>query len=303
MSHRILFFSSSKFAIPLLDSFLKDERVDELFLVSAQSADFMKTWAEANDVRFAGSQSLAHEPDLMAELKDFGADFLITFSFGQILKRAALDLARMPALNIHPSILPQYRGPAPMVTALLNGDVESGITLIQMVEKMDAGPILAQKKFTIPAGIRLPELEDLVGDLAAEWVPDRVLNTPWPEFREQVGDVTFTRKVEREDAWVSASKTATEIERMSRAYDPWPGLYVFYGEKRLKLLKVKLAPKDVPTGALTVENGRLLLGTAQGSLEIEELQLEGKRAMSAADFLRGNSVMSDANASALRMAP
>ncbi len=277
--------------------------MDELFLVSAQSADFMKAWAEANGVRFAASQSLAGEADLMAELKDFSADFLITFSFGQILKRAALDLARTPALNIHPSLLPQYRGPAPMVTALLNGDAESGITLIQMIEKMDAGPILAQQKFLIPSGIRLPELEDLVGGLAAEWVPDWVLNTPWPEFREQVGDVSFTRKVEREDGFISFQDSAEILERKSQAYHPWPGLYVFYGEKRLKLLRVALANENVPAGTLAVVNDNLFLGTPKGSLKIEELQLEGKRAMSAADFLRGNSVMSDANASALRMAP
>ncbi len=287
MSHRILFFSSSKFAIPLLDSFLKNERVDELFLVSAQSADFMKTWAEANGVRFAASQSLAHEPDLMAELKAFEADFLITFSFGQILKRAALDLAGTPALNIHPSLLPQYRGPAPMVTALLNGDTESGITLIQMVEKMDAGPILAQQKFLIPLGIRLPELEDLVGDLAAQWVPDWVLSTPWPEFHEQVGDVSFTRKVEREDGFISFQDSAEILERKSHAYHPWPGLYLFYGEKRLKLLRIAVSGVKVEAGFLAAVYGHLFLGTSKGSLQILELQLEGKRAMSGEDFLRG----------------
>lgn len=198
------------------------------------------------------------------------SDLVVVAAFGQILPKEILEIPKYGCLNVHASLLPKYRGPSPIQCAILNGEKETGATIILMDEKIDHGPILTQRKTTIGSNETQKQLYDRLAILGAELLIDTIPDWLRGKIRVRCQDekrATYTKILKREDGKIDWRKSAQEIERQIRAFDPWPGSYTIYKGKILKILKAE------------VSENRLI---------IKEVQLEGKRPMSFEDFLRGH---------------
>jgi methionyl-tRNA formyltransferase len=290
----VLFFSSAEISIPLFEALLNDERFEVIGLVcqpdkpvgrdGVLTAPKTKVLAQERGIPVFQPEKLK-----ALDLKGLGPDFLLTFAYGQILSEKVLALAKKEALNVHASLLPKYRGASPIQSAILNGDVQTGISLMRMEKKMDAGPVCMQWELSL-GGMNAGELHDAISDMAALHVPDALAELGVGNLGFQAQDeseVSYCGKVSRDDGFVDFQESAEGILRMHRAYMPWPGLWTTFGGKRLKLLEIELSDKDLLVGEVNCEDGMLFVGTIGGSLKINKLQLEGKQALHANDFLIG----------------
>lgn len=244
------------------------------------------------------------------KIKKINADLIIAAAYGQIIPNQILEIVnprlgrtKFGALNIHPSLLPKYRGASPIQTAILNGDKETGITIILMDEKIDHGPIVSSSKFQVSSlKLTYNELSEKLADLGADLLIKTLPNWIEGKIKPQPQDhskATFTKIIKKEDGKIDWNKSAEEIERMIRALDPWPGTFAFWNNKQLKMLKADADKKPRKSrhnvGArgkagevfLTEDKG-LAVQTGNGILILKQVQLEGKRVMPAKDFLNGH---------------
>ncbi len=247
-------------------------------------------------------QKLTDE-QFLQQLYNFKPDVFVIASYGKILPHALLEIPPHGTINVHPSLLPVYRGPSPIQTAILNGDKETGVTLILTDAKMDHGKLITSSKFKIQSSkITYIELHNILaelgGDLLVQTLPKWVAGKITP--REQDHDkATFTKLFTKEDGHIDWSKSAVEIDRMVRALNPWPGTWSFlqYAEvrlphsKRMKILEGYPSNKPAfsPPGTLfKTKSGLLGAATGDGVYLIEKLQMEGKRTISGNNFLLQN---------------
>lgn len=236
-------------------------------------------------------------PEFRAELAALDLDLSIVVAYGRIIPADVLSIPGSGTLNLHPSLLPKYRGPTPVQAAILAGDAETGITLMELDAEMDHGPILAQERIALDGTERHRELENrlflLGADLAAAVVPKFLAGTLVPEEQDHA-KATFCKMIDRDSGRIAfASTDATAAERMARAYEPWPGIWGLWKsgshEVRYKFFDVAASPSPLPPGTIAFADdlSNLRIGTASGSLVVRGIQPEGKRRMTVADFLRG----------------
>ena len=227
----------------------------------------------------------ASDPQFLEHLKQLGADLYVVVAFGQILTQTLLDIPPLGCINVHASLLPKYRGAAPIHRCLLNGDTETGVSIQKMVRKLDAGDVIAESSIPISPDMNFGELEKAlcelsktlllkVLDLYAKGIPPAVPQDP--------DQVSFAAKVEPEEGELNWSKSAQELHNLVRAFSPRPGAWCWVwlqGEKkRLKIFRTEVAQS--PSKDFTAS-------CASGFLKILEVQPEGKPRMSASDWLRG----------------
>ena len=237
--------------------------------------------------------------ELPKELAAAAADMFVVLAYGRILPPAILDLPPRGVLNVHPSLLPLYRGPSPVVTAIRDGASETGVSVMRLDKGMDTGPVIAQSApvpitETDTAGTLTDRLFATGVELMIEIIPawERGAMVAVPQDDDAA---TLTRLVEKADGELDFGGKAVELARAVRAYDPWPGTFTRWEGKLLKILEAS-ASLPVPSeetdvsgipGAVRVSNGRMLIETGDGGLEVKRLQLEGRGAVTAAEFLRG----------------
>ena len=226
-------------------------------------------------------------------------DLIIVASYGQILPREILDIPKYGCLNVHPSLLPKYRGASPIQNVILSSDKETGVTIFLMDELTDHGSIVVKEKIKISAKENNETLHKKLARLAVKLllktIPDWVKGKIKPEVQDE-SKATFTKVLTRENGKIDWGKPAKEIERQVRAFYPWPGAFAFWqkGDKllRIKILKAKIAEtKDIKAmvGQIVLSSSqKIAVKCEEGFLEIWELQPEGKSPMTAEDFLRGN---------------
>lgn len=234
----------------------------------------------------------------IAGLAAYKADLYIVAAFGQILPQAVLDQPRYGTLNIHASLLPKYRGVSPISEAILQGDAETGVTIMLLDAGVDTGPTLLSRAVPIAEDETTGSLTNKLATLGAEalleaiplWVPGKI--TPQPQDEQKASHTHMLRK---EDGEISWQRPAAVLAREVRAYSPWPSAYTYWRGKLLKIVAahaLALEPgAEVVPGTVTLrkEAGHSMLAivTGSGFLDVERLQLEGKKAMSAEEFLRG----------------
>ena len=209
--------------------------------------------------------------DFSDQLEKLKPDLGIIVAYGQILPKNILTIPHYGFINVHPSLLPRWRGSSPIQYAILNGDKKTGVTIIRISEKLDAGPILTQKEIEIDPEETFSSLHNklatLGADLLIETLP-KLLAGKLPPLMQDETRATYTKILKRDDGKIDWQKPAEEIERQIRAFNPWPGTYTFYKDKRLKILKAELSGNH--------------------ELIIKEVQLEGRNPMSFEEFLRGH---------------
>lgn len=237
-------------------------------------------------------------PESIDRLTALNADLLVVCDYGEILKPGALAATRLGGINLHGSLLPKYRGAAPVQWAVLNGDERTGVTVIHMTPGLDAGPQLAQRSVAIDPDETAGELEARLAPLGAEEVLRVVeeLATDSADPRPQDNAAaTKAPRLNKEQARLDWSLAAVEIKRRVQGFHPWPRAFSFwqFGDRaplRVNIDRVALADEPVGDGAPGTPlelPGRLVVATGDGALEIAELQPAGKRVMSGAEFLRG----------------
>jgi methionyl-tRNA formyltransferase len=238
----------------------------------------------------------ARNPDFIAELGKLAPDLIVVVAFGQILPQSILDLPPHGCLNVHTSILPRHRGAAPIQWAILEGDSETGVTIMKMDAGLDTGPVVAVVRTPILEDDTSATVHDRLAELGAELlvrtIPDyaagKIVPTPQP-----AQGVTYARKITKEDGRIDWAQPARSIHNRVRAFVPWPGAYTWrtVGEQR-SLLKIwKTAPVDAtasPGEVLGSNAGELIIACGEGALRVLELQREGARRMTAAQYLAGH---------------
>ena len=229
----------------------------------------------------------------------FSADFLVVIDYGQLIPSGLIVLPRQAAINLHPSLLPLYRGPAPIIWSLLRGDAITGVTTQLLADKIDCGDILLQRKIEIKpteTSVQLTKrLQNLGGELVWETLEKCQAGEikPVPQEDEKA---TYAPKLSKRDGLLNWEQDAHELERRIRALNPWPGTFTFWRGKRLKILAAILSPVEVDEvpvpGTIQVDEGRLYTACGHGFIQITEIQPEGKRPQNASDFLRGQHINS-----------
>jgi len=230
-----------------------------------------------------------------SEIEKINPDLIIVASYGKILPKEILEIPQYGCLNIHPSLLPKYRGPSPIQNTILNGDKETGITIILMDEQIDHGPIISSLRLTLRGKEKYSELEKKLAEKSAELLIETIPKWMKKEIKPQPQnhkEATFTKLLKKEDGHIKWSKTAEEIERQIRAYEKWPQTYSILDGKILKILEssVKILPieKNYPYGKLVVSPEKeILVATKQNYLKLEKMQIEGKKPVNPKEFING----------------
>lgn len=234
----------------------------------------------------------ASDPQFLDELKKIDADLFVVVAFGQILPQQLLDIPPKGCINLHASLLPKYRGAAPIQRALLNGEKETGVCVQKMVKQLDAGDVIAAARVAISSEMTFGQLEKELCDLSKNLLLLVLEAYEQGVPSAQVQDstlVTYAPKISVEEREVDWSRSADEIHNQIRAFSPSPGAWCqVYGAaepRRVKILRSKVASAKGAIGELIDSSG--LVGCGAGSLQILEIQQEGKRPMSMVEWLRG----------------
>lgn len=234
-------------------------------------------------------------PEAVAELKDYPADLYIVAAFGQILSQEILDIPRLGCLNIHASLLPKYRGASPIQHAIIDGEKETGVTIMQMDVGIDTGDMLYKKSIPIEDDDNYETLHDKLTALGGKAITEALaLLEQGKLIPEKQDDALscYAPLIEKEFGRLDFTKPAVELDRLIRGVTPWPSAFTSYRGRQLKIwravpgLSVNTFARE-PGEIVKVEKDAVTIATGEGALRILELQLEGKKRMAAQDFLRG----------------
>jgi methionyl-tRNA formyltransferase len=298
MKLKIVFMGSPEFSVPVLQKL--DSNFEVIGVVTQPDKPAgrgrsivsppIKTLATELGVRVIQPRKLK-DPEAMEQLRAWQPELIVVAAFGQLLKSEVLDFPKYGCLNIHASILPRWRGAAPIQAAIMNGDKVTGITIMRMDIGLDTGPILTQRYLPIlptdTAGILSQRLAIMGAALIVETIPKYINGEIHPHAQDEKLS-THIGVLKKEDGELDFHQSAESLERKIRAFNPWPGAYSDWQNKHLIVhtAHVELFHNPIP-GKNYVINGEPAWGTAQGLLVLDKVQPEGKRVMNGDDFLRG----------------
>lgn len=235
-------------------------------------------------------------PDFLDALVAWNPDLIAVTAFGRILHKPILHLPRMGCVNVHGSLLPKYRGAAPIQWAVINGETETGITTMLMDEGMDTGPMLLQEKLAISpddtAGTLTPRLAELGGRLLVETIKQLKIGTLTP-LKQEDSQATMAPLLKKEDGVIDWTLSAQSLANRVRGLSPWPGAYTFLGSDRWNVWKAVPGQNgihDAPGTVVAVTKQSIQVATGQGILEILEIQTANSKRMAVANFLAGHRV-------------
>ena len=231
------------------------------------------------------------DPKATQEIRDLAPDVIVVVAYGQILPRDVLEIPRLACLNLHASLLPRWRGAAPIQAAIAAGDCETGITAMYMDEELDTGDILLQRHVEILPNDTGGSLHDRLAQIAPETLLESlrlVAAGNAPRIPQDNARATYAPKLKREHGLIDWSESAEAIERKIRAYNPWPGAFMKVDRQNLKIFSASVVDLNGQPGEVLRSDKDLIVAAGKGALSLAEVQLEGKRRMSAAEFLRGH---------------
>ncbi len=227
------------------------------------------------------------DPAFQSALQALAADVFVVIAYGRLLPETLLTMAPLGCVNVHPSLLPKWRGPSPIISTLAAGDTKTGVSVMKLVKAMDAGPVLAQVALPIE---QAETTATLTAKVVAQGLPtliqalkDYAAGTLQP-VEQDPDKATFCKLLSRQDGVIDWTETAADIERKIRAYTPWPGS----SSGLFKIFAAQVSNHTLAPGQTNVSDGRLFVGTATAALEITELQPQGGKRMAAGDYVRGH---------------
>jgi len=227
------------------------------------------------------------------QLKNFSADLMVVVAYGLLLPKSVLAISPFGAINVHPSLLPQWRGAAPIQHAILAGDAQTGVSIIQLIPKMDAGPIIYQKAYPLSLEETSGSLHDKLAQQGAQALLaalDLLTPSGWQSQTQDENLATYTRKIAKSDAEIDWSQPAETLARAVRAYHPWPIAFSHFQGQTIRIHQAQALPSQtsLPPGTIAhISPGGIDISTGKGLLRLLMIQLPGSRALTAAEFLRG----------------
>ncbi len=229
--------------------------------------------------------------------KKLDFDVIVCMAYGQIVPMEFVALAPKGAINLHGSLLPKLRGAAPIQRSIMNGDKETGVTLMEMAEKMDAGKMFDKRSISILEEDNYSTLMAKLGDLAKQMIIEDLLpyvNDELPGIPQNEGEVTFAKKILQEDEHLPLNLPSAEMNRYIRGLADKPGAYVIFRDKKLKIYSSEISTNvSVDAGLIKCVKGKMYLGTNDGALLLKDVQYEGKKRMDASSFANGARILSN----------
>lgn len=297
---RTIFMGTPEFSLPYLQALI-DSQDFEVVAVYTQAdkavgrkqllkAPAIKTLALANNIKVIQPEKIKLETD---NIKTLNPDIVVVVAYGKIIPEEILAIPRHGCINVHASLLPKYRGASCLNAPILEGDEKSGITIMKMEAGLDTGPIIKQFEIKLDKKEQLESLHDKLSILGAENLTPTLKSWIKGKIKEEVQDeskASYVKIIKKEEGKLNLEKDALELERKIRAFNPWPGSYVFLGDEMLKIIEAEVLTKKGSkhkTGELVKEDGKLLLKCGQNYLDILRLQLPGKKILSSKEFLNG----------------
>ena len=295
---RIAFMGSPDFAVPALKALYgAGHTIVAVYCQPARPAGRGQSIRRcpvnlaADELGFPVHTPARLKTDLQAQ-SDFASldlDVAVVAAYGLILPQSMLDAPKRGCLNIHASLLPRWRGAAPIQASIYAGDTETGITIMKMDAGLDTGPMLLRKSVPITQKTTTATLHDALAAIGADLILQAVTSTP-PPVRQAEADATYAPKLSREDGRIDWSKSAAVIDRQIRAFDPWPGTFTTLAGIPLKILAAQPAEGFGQPGTVLAANLAVACGT--GAVRLTKIQLPGRGALEADAFLRGHAVPS-----------
>ena len=288
---KIIFMGTPEFSVPVLEALHQRHQIVAVYCQPPRPAGRGKAdrpspvqaRAEALGLQVRHPVSLRSE-EAQHEFAALGADVAVVVAYGLILPQAVLDAPRLGCLNIHASLLPRWRGAAPIHRAIMAGDRETGVCIMQMEAGLDTGPVLLREAVAIGTEETTADLHDRLSALGARLIVQALDRLPLPAESQPAEGVTYAAKIDKAEARVNWSRPAVEVDRQIRGLSPFPGAWVDVNGERVKLLRSRLADgQGVPGQVL----GGFTVACNEGAVEVLEAQREGKRPMPAAEILRG----------------
>ena len=230
------------------------------------------------------------QPEAMEKLRIWNPDLIVVAAVGQILRKDVLDLPRFGCINVHASLLPRWRGAAPINAAILHGDEETGVTIMVMDVGLDTGPMLSRRSIRLTpddtAGSVFEKISHLGADLLIETLPDYLSGklTPTPQPEE---GVTYAPMIKKEEGRLDFTHDADELERRVRAFNPWPGAFMDFDGTLLKVHRARVEVGEAAVGQRLILRDQPAVGARDGLLVLEEVQPAGKKPMAGKAFLAG----------------
>ena len=230
-------------------------------------------------------------PEVVAHIRELNPDLIVVVAFGQILPQSLLDIPRHGCINIHASLLPRYRGAAPLNWCLINGETETGITTMMMDAGLDTGDMLVKRSIPIGPDEDAQSLHDRLSLLGADTIDEtlvRLMSGTLTREKQDDSLTCYAPMLKKEDGLIDWTREPRQIKNLVRGFTPWPGAYTSLDNKTLKLYKVSVAEEaGTPGEVIAAGKDGILVACGSGSIRIEELQLEGRKRLSAAEFLAG----------------
>jgi len=303
---RIVFMGTPEFAVPSLEILVKNG-MDVVMVVTQPdkpkgrgyrvSFTPVKECAMKYNIPVMQPEKIGSS-DSVEQLKQLNADLFVTCAFGQFLTQEVLDIPRFGTVNVHGSLLPKYRGAAPIQWAIINGEKKTGVTTMLTVLKMDAGDILLSKEIPINDDMTAGQLHDIMSVIGAELLLETIKElengsiTPVPQNE---AEATYAPRIVRETGKINWEASATSIHNLVRGTDPWPGAYSYLKGQRMRIWKTKVSDPDLITGKkpgtiIDVKKDLISVQAGKGVINILEIQCDSGKRMAVEQYLCGHDV-------------
>jgi methionyl-tRNA formyltransferase len=300
----IVFFGSSHFAVQSLKALLNSGHKISCVVTQPDKKKGRGLSLGATAIKIVAQDShlKIYQPErintsqALSLLKELNPDLFVVIAYGQILSQEILDIPKILSINVHGSILPKYRGAAPINWAIINGEKTTGITIIKMIKEMDAGPIILQKMVDIADDDTAITLEDKLSGLATQLLLTSLQSIEDNNYKlipQAKDNVSFAPKLKKEDGRINWSKPACDIYNLIRGCFPWPSAFTYHNNKLLKIYKAQVCPTSrlsaslQPGEIIDVSKEGIIVITGKDNLIIKELQIEGKRRMKVEELILG----------------
>lgn len=296
----IIFMGTPDFAVPTLQALIAHHTVLGVITQPDRPAGRkgqlkqppVKQLAQQHNIPVFQPEKLRRKASQQAllEWQPVVPDVYVVAAFGQILPQSVLDIPHQGSINVHGSLLPRWRGAAPINAAIRAGDSETGITIMVMDAGLDTGPMLSKRAIPIAPDETAQTLHDKMAQLGADLLIDTLPGYLSGEVQPQVQDdalATYAPQIKKEEGAIDWAQAAASIERLVRAFTPWPGTYTFWGGKQLKIHAGRVQAGSAQPGQVLEQGGALCIGTGDGLYCPTEVQLEGKKRAPIADFVNG----------------
>lgn len=292
---KIIFMGTPDFAVPVLEKLISEHEVVCVYTrapaVSGRGKQQNKTpihiLAEKHGIEVRTPKTLKNSEE-QAYLKNLGADISIVAAYGLILPTEVIKACPLGCLNVHASLLPRWRGAAPIQRSIEAGDAQSGVTIMRVVEALDAGAMYKKGVVEITPEMTGGELHDRLSAIGADLMSDVLKNIDniIPEEQDEKF-VTYASKVTKEETKIDFKQSADALERKIRAFNPFPAMYFEYEGERFKIMAARVENSSGAAGTILDSNGRLLIACGNNALDVTFIQRQGKRVMRTEELLRG----------------